>query len=179
MPPISLKFIVEGGMIHRVHGIFGADPIPQYRCMIRQPGLTHRSTCPSIPGLGAGGTPPKIDASMDWIYLRSSRYLHPSPAISSYLQNIDPIQEEFTCTVECLFPHIPRLPQINFIVGGVYGVKNRYILFGLFVGEVPFPSHTSMCLISGLGLPSSLHFFVVRHPHTIFWLCGSFNYYYL
>ena len=122
---------------------FGAEPYPNCHCIIRQPGLTHRSTCPSIPGFGAGGTPPKNDAP--WI-----GFVCVPPAISSDLQNNDPIQEGlYLYDVLLDYPHIPRLPHV--IVGGVYGVKNRCILFWL-VGEVPFPSHASMCLIPMLWI---------------------------
>ena len=134
-------------MIHRVHGIFGADPIPQYRCMIRQPGLTHRSTCPSIPGLGAGGTPPKIDASMDWICLRTSSYLQPSPAISRDSRTILQSRRNITSTVERLFPKTPSPSNKFHRWRGIWGEVKKYILFCFVVGEVPFPSNASMCFI--------------------------------
>jgi len=42
-----------------------------------------------------------------------------------------------------LVPPKPRLPQINFIDGGVFGERvKKYIILFWFVGEVPFPSHT-------------------------------------
>ena len=96
-------------------------PLPQYHCMVRQPGLTYRRTCPSIPGLGAGGTPPKIDASTDWIY----RLTHSTHRTHG---TISPIQEEsYPYNGMLDYPHIPRLPHI--IVGGVYGVKNDIFYF--------------------------------------------------
>jgi len=116
---------------------------------------------------------------MDWIYQlthRTTALTELTALTEQFLQS----RRNLTLTMVCLIPHIPRLPQINIIVGGVYGVKND-IFWGAFVGEVPFPSNTSMCFnpcISGLGLPPSLHPFVVQHPHTTKRLCGSFNNYY-
>jgi len=67
---------------------------------------------------------------------------------------MSPIQEEsysYDGTLD--YPHIPRLPQINIIVGGVYGGEvKKYILFGLFVGEVPIPSNAGMCFGPWIGI---------------------------
>ena len=137
----------------------------------RQPGLTHRRTCPSIPRLGAGGTPPKINASTDRI-CRLTHSTHSSHRTYSTYRTISPIQEEsypYNGTLD--YPHIPRLPHI--IVGGVYGVKNDIFYF-CWGGAFPLSRYYVLNPCSlGLGLPSSLHPFVVQHPHTTIGLCGS------
>jgi len=96
---------------------------------------------PLDPGIGGRGHPTQNDASMDWI-CRLTHSTHSSHRTYSTYRTISPIQEESYSYNVCWIPHIPRLPQINFIDGGVYGgeVKKYIILF--FVGEVPFPSHT-------------------------------------
>ena len=135
----------------------------------RQPGLTYRSTCPSIPGFGAGDTPPKIDASTDRI-CRLTHSIHNIHGTHRTHGTISPIQEEscpYNGTLD--YPHIPRLPHV--IVGGVYGVKND--IFCFVVGEVPFPSNADMCFGPWIGVAFIPPFICRLAFHTILWLCGS------
>jgi len=104
----------------------------------RQPGLTHRSTCPSIPGLGQGAPHPK--RCLHGLDLSAYPQNHSAHGTHRTHGTISPIQEEYYSYNGMLdYPHIPRLPQINIIVGGVYGVKNRYILGGHLLGRCLSP----------------------------------------
>ena len=155
--------------------MFGAEPETPMSLYGRQPGLTYRRTCPSIPGLGAGGTPPKNDASWTGLsaLFQKFRYSRYSRDSRTMLQS----RRDYTCTVECLSPHIPRLPQINFIVGGVYGVKNRYILFcllGRCLSPLTLVCALSMCL--GLGGLHPLIFCRLASPYNLLVVWFIYNY---
>ena len=105
---------------------------------------------------------------------RYSRY-------SRYSRKMLQSRRNITLTMVCLFSPKPRLPQINFIDGGVFGERVKNIYYFIFCWGGAFPlSHwyvLNPCSF-GLGLPSSPHFFVVQHSHTTIGLCGSFNYYF-
>ena len=125
----------------------------------RQPGLTHRSTCPSIPGLGQGAPHPK--RCLHGLDLSAYPQNHSTHGTHRTHRTISPIQEESYLYDGMLdSPYTPSPSCHSW--RSIWGKKSIY--FGLFVGEVPFPSNISMHFILcslGLGLLSSLNPFVV------------------
>ena len=65
MPPISLKFIVEGGMIHRVHRIFGAEPYLNVLVLFVNPGWRSVAFAPQSRDRGQGA--PHSKSMPPWI----------------------------------------------------------------------------------------------------------------
>ena len=153
-------------MIHRVHGIVVQTPTP-ISLYCRQPGLTYRSICPSIPGLGAGGTPPKtMPPRIGFVGLSTAPTA--LTELTALTEQCLQSRRNLTLTMVCWIPHIPRLPQINIIVGGVYGVKNRYILVCL-LGRCLSPL-TLVCALTPVfldwGCPHPLIFCRPASPHN-------------
>jgi len=144
----------------------------------RQPGLTYRSICPSIPGFGAGDTPPKTMPPWIGFVGLPTEPQHPRHPQNPRNNFSNPGGILLLQWYAGLSPYTPSPSNKFHSWRGIWGEVKKYI-FCFVVGEVPFPSNTIM-LVLWIGVAFIPPFFcrlASPHNHRVVWFI--YNYFHL